>query len=210
MKQLALIGLLVLTACRPSAQVVQAALAQTQAAVPTVTPTATLTATPTRCSPPTPGPTFTKLPRPTASSTPLPATEAILARTATAQTATAVRESQKAVIIIQDDFGQLRTPLPSPTPSISSARAVVTVFTDTNSDGVPQASEGLDCVPVQLVLPGGKVLSATTIGGEAEFGLSGYLSGIQIKATLPGYHRNYQFYLPQSGTVPIQFGFPHP
>ncbi|HTP00980.1 MAG TPA: hypothetical protein VMJ64_06365 [Anaerolineales bacterium] len=103
------------------------------------------------------------------------------------------------------------TPQPSPTPIISSAQVVVTVYIDTNGDGTPGPGDQLlSGIPVQLILPEGKVLSATTSNGQAQFDLSGYVTGIQITATLPGLYRSYQFYLPQTGTVSIPFIFAEP
>ena len=107
-------------------------------------------------------------------------------------------------------FMPTNTPLPSPTPSISSAHVVVTVFMDANGDGTPQPSEGLSGIPVQLVFPDGKVLSAVTSAGQAQFDLSGYLTGTQVIAKLPDLFRSYTFFLPQSGTVPILFSFAQP
>jgi hypothetical protein len=107
-------------------------------------------------------------------------------------------------------FSPTNTPLPSPTPVISSAQVVVTVYVDSNGDGTPEPGEGLDGIPVQLVFPDGKILAATTRAGQASFDLSGTVTGTQITATLPNLYRNYRFYLPQSGTVPIVFTFAQP
>ncbi|HEX8991570.1 MAG TPA: hypothetical protein VF784_07805 [Anaerolineales bacterium] len=107
-------------------------------------------------------------------------------------------------------FAPTNTPLPTATPPISSAQVVVTVYMDLNGDGTPEPGETLDGIPVQLILPDGKILSAVTSGGQAKFDMSGYLAGIQITATLPNLYRNYRFFLPQSGTVPIIFAFAQP
>ncbi len=103
------------------------------------------------------------------------------------------------------------TPLPTYTPILSSAKVVVTVYMDRNGDGTPQPSEGLPNIPVQLALPDGKILSATTQqDGTATFDMSGYETGIQITASLPNLYRSHQFYLPQRGNMPIMFAFAQP
>ncbi len=99
---------------------------------------------------------------------------------------------------------------PTPTSVLSVAGVTVTVFVDANGDGVPQPSEGMNGIPVQLQLPDGKILSATTQQGMAMFDMSGHMAGIRIIASLPNLYRSYQFYLPQSGTVPVLFSFGEP
>ncbi len=107
-------------------------------------------------------------------------------------------------------IGATHTPEPSPTPMISTAHVVVTVYMDMNGDGTPQPNEGLDNIPVQLVFPDGKIMSATTQKGVASFDLSGTVTGTRVTATLPNLYRDYRFYVPQSGTVPIIFSFAQP
>jgi hypothetical protein len=107
-------------------------------------------------------------------------------------------------------FAPTNTPLPTATPPISSAQVVVTVYMDLNGDNTPEPNEMLDGIPVQLILPDGKILSAVTSAGQAKFDMSGYLAGIQITVSLPNLFRNYRFFLPQSGTVPIIFAFAQP
>ncbi len=110
----------------------------------------------------------------------------------------------------QPVFSPTNTPLPSPTPNLSSAKVEVTVYMDLNGDGTPEPGEGLDNIPVQLVFPDGKILAGTTKQGLATFDMSGTVTGTKITATLPNLYRQYEFYLPQSGTVPIIFGFAQP
>ena len=107
-------------------------------------------------------------------------------------------------------FAPTHTPLPSPTPVISNARVQVTVYMDMNGNGTPEPNEGLNGIPVQLVFPDGRILSAVTSSGQASFDMSGYVAGTQITATLPNLYRNYRFYLPESGVVPIVFVFAQP
>jgi hypothetical protein len=107
-------------------------------------------------------------------------------------------------------FAPTSTPPPSPTASISTANVVVMVFMDANGNGTPEPSEGLDGIPVQLIFPDGRTLSAVTQQGRAQFDLSGTVTGTRITASLPNLYRNYRFYLPQSGTVPILFTFAQP
>jgi hypothetical protein len=105
-------------------------------------------------------------------------------------------------------------PTPAPpstnTPILSRAKVVVTAFIDANGDGTPEPGERLNNVPVQLRLPDGKILSATTQQGVATFDMSGYPAGIQVTVSLPNLYRSYQFFLPQRGTVPVVFSFVQP
>ena len=103
-----------------------------------------------------------------------------------------------------------RTPLPSPTPITSSATVSVGVYMDANKDGTPQPSEGLDGITVQLELPDGRILTAVTKAGQAQFSLSGQRIGLRITASLPGLYRSYRFFVPQGGTVPVVFMFDQP
>ncbi len=115
------------------------------------------------------------------------------------------------IVQVAPVFAPTHTPLPTNTPVISSAKVVVTVYMDMNGDGTPEPNEGLPNIPVQLALPDGKILSGVTQqGGTATFDMSGYVAGIQITASLPNLYRSYQFYLPQSGNVPIIFAFAQP
>lgn len=107
-------------------------------------------------------------------------------------------------------FMPTRTPLPSPTPVISHAKVQITVYMDLNGNGTAEPNEGLNGIPVQLVFPDGRILSAVTSSGQASFDMSGYVSGTQITATLPNLYRSYQFYLPEDGVVPIIFVFAQP
>jgi hypothetical protein len=114
------------------------------------------------------------------------------------------------IVVVTPIISPTRTPQATSTPILSNATVVVTVYMDINGNGTPEPNEGLDNIPVQLTLPDGKVLSATTQRGVATFDMSGYAAGIQITATLPNLYRSYQFFLPQSGTVPIIFSFAQP
>ncbi len=99
-------------------------------------------------------------------------------------------------------------PPPTTTPYPSNATVLVTVYADANKDGTPQPSEGMGGIAVQLLLPDGKLLSAlTSASGQVLFDMSGYETGMQLTVTLPELYRSYEFYLPQSGTVQIIFGF---
>ena len=107
-------------------------------------------------------------------------------------------------------FAPTNTPPPSPTASISTAKVLVMVYMDANGNGTPEPNEGLDGIPVQLIFPDGKIMSANTKQGQALFDLSGTVTGTRLTASLPNLYRNYRFYLPQSGTVPILFTFAQP
>jgi predicted secreted protein len=103
-----------------------------------------------------------------------------------------------------------RTPIPSPTPILSSAQVVVAVYLDANSNGTPEPTEALNGIPVQLVFPDGRVLGGITQQGQARFDLSGERMGLEVIARLPGLYREYRFFLPQQGTVPVVFIFTQP
>jgi hypothetical protein len=103
-----------------------------------------------------------------------------------------------------------RTPLPSPTPITSKARVSVGVYMDANKDGIPQPSEGLDGIPVQLELADGRILTAVSKAGQVEFDLTGQRIGLRIVASLPGLYRSYRFFVPQEGIVTVVFMFDQP
>ena len=104
-----------------------------------------------------------------------------------------------------------RTPLPTSTPILSSAKVVLTAFIDANADGTPEPGEGLSGIPVQLRLPDGKMLSAVMQqDGTFTFDMSGFVAGTQITVSLPNLYRSYQFFLPESGAVPVMFSFAQP
>ncbi len=123
------------------------------------------------------------------------------------QAPVALHDLERKILAMVSPYQWIRwTPVPSPTPIISSASVAITVFVDANGDGIPQVSELVDDVAVQVIFPDGKVLSATTnTAGFAQFDLSGYATGTRLTATLPDADRSYRFYLPQTGTVPVYF-----
>ncbi|MGE5250146.1 MAG: hypothetical protein ACM3QS_08000, partial [Bacteroidota bacterium] len=104
-----------------------------------------------------------------------------------------------------------RTPIPSPTPILSSARVLVGVYMDANGDSTPQPAEGLNGIPVQLTFPDGRVLNGVTDAqGQAAFDMTGERMGLKVIVSLPGLYRTYVLYLPQAGTVPVVFIFGQP
>ncbi len=107
-------------------------------------------------------------------------------------------------------FLPTRTPLPTPTAVISQAMIAVGVFMDANGDGVPQSSEWLNGIPIQISLEGGPTMSGVTVNGQATFDLSSYPVGTKVVVSLPGLYRTSTFYLPSQGIVPVMFIFTQP
>ncbi len=107
-------------------------------------------------------------------------------------------------------FMPTHTPLPTPTTAMSQARIVIGVFMDASGDGIPQSSEWLNGIPVQVSLSDGPTLLGITVNGQAAFDLSGYPIGTMIVVSLPGLYRSSSFYLPARGIVPVMFTFAQP
>jgi hypothetical protein len=107
-------------------------------------------------------------------------------------------------------FLPTNTPQPTPTTAISKAIISIVVFIDSNGDGVPQPSELVNGVPVQVNIAGAPALSGVTSGGQVRFDLSGYPVGTQVVIRLPGLYRSSTIYLPPQGTVPVMFMFAKP
>jgi hypothetical protein len=107
-------------------------------------------------------------------------------------------------------FSPTRTPLPSPTPDLSSATIWVSVYVDANGDGMPQPEEAVNGVAVELLLPDGRIISGSTQQGQASFDMRGQIVGTPVVVRLPGLFREYTLFLPKGGTVPVLFPFAEP
>lgn len=113
-------------------------------------------------------------------------------------------------VLIAPTIVPSRTPVPSPTPYISSAKINVQVYIDRNSNGVPDAGEGIDGMTVMMRTSENDELTLRTENGFVTFDMSGYRPGIRVTISLPGLYRSESFDLPQQGEVPIVFKFDQP
>ena len=100
-----------------------------------------------------------------------------------------------------------RTPVPTPTAYISSAKIIVKVYMDRNGNGSPEDGEWVDAMTVDVSISNGEKLTQRTINGIATFDMSGYPPNSGIDVSLPGFYRNETFLLPQQGDVTVVFKF---
>lgn len=107
-------------------------------------------------------------------------------------------------------FGMAQPFLPTPTPIVVNIHALVNVFQDINGNGLPESSEWINNIVVQLTLGDGSTLSKTTENGKVDFDLSNYRPGVTIIASLPDYYQYQAFTLPKEGIVSIDFIFTNP
>jgi len=103
-----------------------------------------------------------------------------------------------------------RTPIPTPTTYVSSARVVVQVYMDRNGNGSPDDGEWIDGMTVQVTISNTQQITQRTQNGIAIFDMSGYTPNSGIDVSLPGLYRNQTFLLPESGDVNIVFKFDQP
>jgi len=107
-------------------------------------------------------------------------------------------------------FVPTRTPVPTPTVFISSARVKVQVFMDRNGNGAPDDGEWIDAMTVLLTTSGNERITQRTQNGIAIFDMSGYTPGIGVNVSLPGLYRSESLVLPEQGEVPVTFIFEQP
>ncbi len=100
-----------------------------------------------------------------------------------------------------------RTPVPTPTRYISSAKIIVKVYMDRNGNGSPDDGEWVDAVTVEVSISNSEKLTQRTINGIATFDMSGYTPNSGIDVSLPGFYRNETLLLPQQGDVTVVFKF---
>jgi hypothetical protein len=103
-----------------------------------------------------------------------------------------------------------RTPLPTPTVYVSSAKVRVQVYIDRNGNNSPDVGEWIDGMTVLLETSTNQQITQRTQNGITVFDMSGYTPGIGINVSLPGLYRNEGFELPQQGVVPVTFKFEQP
>lgn len=103
-----------------------------------------------------------------------------------------------------------RTPVPTPTVYVSSARIIVQVYMDRNGNGLPEDGEWIDAMTVQVSVSNTEQITQRTVNGIAIFDMSGYAPNSGIDVSLPGLYRNNVFLLPEQGDVTIVFKFDQP
>jgi hypothetical protein len=103
-----------------------------------------------------------------------------------------------------------RTPIPTPTVYVSSARVIVNVYLDRNRNGMPDAGEAIDAMTVNVNTSDNRKLTQRTQNGIAIFDLSGYTPGLRVDVNLPGLYRSESFTLPERGDISVVFKFDMP
>jgi hypothetical protein len=103
-----------------------------------------------------------------------------------------------------------RTPVPTPTVFISTAKVNVQVFMDRNGNKQPDPGEGIDAMSVLLSTSTNQQITQRTQNGITVFDLSGYTPGIGVTVSLPGLYRSENFVLPETGEVQVTFMFEQP
>jgi len=103
-----------------------------------------------------------------------------------------------------------QTLLPTPTPVVSNIHVIINVFQDKNGNGLPDPSEGVNNIEVQLTLGDGTILSKVSENGKVDFDMSNYRPGATIIASLPDYYQYQAFTLPSEGQISIDFIFTSP
>ena len=103
-----------------------------------------------------------------------------------------------------------RTPIPTPTVYISTARIIVRVYVDRNANGTPEDGEWIDGMTVQVTVSNSQEITQRTENGVAVFDMSGYPPNSGIDVSLPGLYRNQTFLLPEEGDVEVVFKFDQP
>ena len=103
-----------------------------------------------------------------------------------------------------------RTPVPTPTVFISTARIIVKVYVDKNANGIPEEGEWVDAMTVRVVISNTQELTQRTQNGVAIFDMSGYAPNSGIEVSLPGLYRSQTFLLPVEGDVEVVFKFDQP
>lgn len=107
-------------------------------------------------------------------------------------------------------FATTPTPTPFPTPVPSAAEVIVQAFLDSNLNGVPDETEGLDNITVLLQSVDGTELSGITVNGQVVIPLADFLIGSEVVVSLPGYFRSERIIVPAQGTLSVIFNFSQP
>jgi len=103
-----------------------------------------------------------------------------------------------------------RTPVPTATVYVSSARIIVRVYVDRNGNSQPDDGEWIDAMTVQVSVSNSQQITQRTQNGIAIFDMSGYTPNSGIDVSLPGLYRNQTFLLPEQGDVTVEFKFDQP
>jgi len=114
------------------------------------------------------------------------------------------------VVLAAPTFVPTRTPVPTPTVFISSAKVRVQVFMDRNGNDSPDAGEWIDAMSVLLTTSSNQQITQRTENGITIFDMTGYTPGINITVSLPGLYRSENFILPEQGEVSVTFMFEQP
>jgi len=114
------------------------------------------------------------------------------------------------ILITQATIVPTRTPAPTPTVFISSARVRAQVFMDRNANNLPEEGEWIDAMTVLLTTSTNEQITQRTQNGIAIFDMSGFTPGIGITVSLPGLYRSQSFELPEQGEVTVTFMFEQP
>jgi hypothetical protein len=118
--------------------------------------------------------------------------------------------SETDVLLGAPTFVPTRTPIPTPTVFISTAKVKVQVFMDRNNNGVPDSDEWIDAMTVLLTTSSNQQITQRTQNGIAIFDMTGYTPGIDVTVSLPGLYRSESFKLPEQGEVSVTFRFEQP
>ena len=113
-------------------------------------------------------------------------------------------------VLAAPTFVPTRTPVPTPTVFISTARVRVEVFMDRNNNGTPEEGEWIDAMTVLLTTSSNQQITQRTQNGITFFDMTGYPPGIGITVSLPGLYRSESFVLPEEGEVQVRFMFEQP
>ena len=107
-------------------------------------------------------------------------------------------------------FASAPTPTPLPPSTMSKSYVVVTVYYDKNGNGVPDESERLNGIPVEVTMANGTVLSSKTVYGIVFFDMRQFPVGMSGTVTLTGLYRSSDIVLPRQGIIPVVFKFTEP
>jgi hypothetical protein len=118
--------------------------------------------------------------------------------------------TETGVVLVAPTIIPTRTPVPTPTAFVSNATVRVQVFIDRNGNGTPEEGEWIDNMNILLEASTGEQVTERTQNGIAIFDMSGFIPGIDVNVSLPGFYRNERFELPQEGEVTVTFAFEVP
>jgi hypothetical protein len=112
--------------------------------------------------------------------------------------------------VAQPTIVPTRTPIPTPTVFVSSAKITVQVYLDRNRNNMPDPGEEIDAMTVEVNTSDNKKLTQRTENGVTTFDMSGYTPGVRVEVSLPGLYRSESFTLPEQGDLSVVFKFDMP